>query len=343
LTILHFGIGICNREEKKNFFMMNYPVHDDGVNAQPTTKSSSSKLIICAAVSLSIFLSIAIVGIGLGVGFGIGLRNKWKVDSSTSESNVLSAPIVNCTYINSLTCGCTATKPRFLSPRIVNGNTAVAHSWPWTVVLYYKNAQLCDGFLVTYQHVITAAHCVSSLTKTSLQIYAGVHSLSSSTDKQIRDVSQIKIHPDYSITTLLNDIAILKLSSSLIPTTNVGLCCLSSDISLPIQNEPAVIVGWGRTSPIDVLSISDTLQQTVIKIQDSSTCHSNSNLYRQFCASYASSDSCQGDSGGPLMTNVNNLWTCTGIVSYGTGCGAGGYYTRVSYYKSFIDNAIATL
>jgi secreted trypsin-like serine protease len=319
---------------------MEHPVHNSPVVVQPTTKSSSSKWIICFVVSIVILISVVIIGIGLGVGLGIGLRNKSK-DSSSSINNVLSAPIVNCTYINSSTCGCAVTKPTFLSSRIINGYTTVSHSWPWIVVLYYKNAQFCDGFLVTYQHVITAAHCVFGLTRTSLQIYAGIHSLSSSNDRQIRDVSQIKIHPNFSITTLLNDIAILKLSTSLITTKTVGLCCLSSNTSLPIENEPAVIVGWGRTREKDKSSLSDTLQQTVVEIQDSSICNANSD--RQFCAGYGSNDACQGDSGSPLMTNVNNLWTCTGIVSYGVGCGNGGYYTRVSYYQSFIDNAILTM
>jgi transmembrane serine protease 2 len=321
---------------------MNYPVYNNS-HAQPAAKSSSLKLIICAVVSILILVSVIIIGIGLGVGLGIGLRNKSK-SSSSSVTRVLLTPTVNCTYINSSTCGCAVTKPTFLSSRIINGYTAIAHSWPWAVVIYYDNQRICGGFLITYQHVITAAHCVYHLTtKKSVQIYAGVHSLSSSTDGQIRDVSQMEIHPDFSINTFLNDIAILKLSASLIPATNVGLCCLSSDISLPIQNELAVIVGWGRIR-VDSSSLPDTLQQAVVKIQGSSSeCNANSNLDRQFCAGYESSDTCQGDSGGPLMTIVNNLWTCTGIVSFGIGCGNGGYYTRVSYYQSFIDNAILTL
>jgi len=323
---------------------MNYPVHNNSHgHAQPAAKSSSLKLIICAVVCILILVSVVIIGISLGVGLGIGLRNKSK-SSSSSVTRVLLTPTVNCTYINSSTCGCAVTKPTFLSSRIINGYTAIAHSWPWTVVIYYDNQRICGGFLITYQHVITAAHCVYHLpTKKSVRIYAGAHSLSSSTDVQIRDVSQMEIHPDFSINTFLNDIAILKLSASLIPATNVGLCCLSSDISLPIQNELAVIVGWGRIR-VDSSSLPDTLQQAVVKIQGSSSaCNANSNLDRQFCAGYGSSDACQGDSGGPLMTIVNNLWTCTGIVSYGVGCGNGGYYTRVSYYQSFIDNAILTL
>ncbi len=59
----------------------------------------------------------------------------------------------------------------------------------------------------------------------------------------------------------------------------------------------------------------------------------------QFCAGCDISETCQGDNGGPLMANVNNLWTCTGIVSYGKSCGHSDYYTWVSYYRSCIDDS----
>lgn len=336
---LYFFRGIRTNSEGKYFFTMIYPVTN--VIEQPEAKSSSTKLIICAAVCIALVITVVIVGVGLGVGLGIGLRKKSNDNTSSSSGNtILAAPIVNCIYNNTFTCGCAAAKPTFLSSRIVNGYKAVAYSWPWTVLLYENNGLVCGGFLVTYEHVITAAHCVSGRRINSLKIYAGIHLRLSSTDRQIRSVMNINSHPDYSSTTFLNDIAILKLTSPFMKTTAIGLCCLPFDLSLPRQNEAAVIVGWGRTREGDISSLPDALQQTVVKIQP---CNPNLSSTQQFCAAYGTSDACQGDSGGPLLTNVNNLWTCTGIVSYGSGCSHGGYYTRVSYYRSFIDNAILSM
>jgi hypothetical protein len=41
------------------------------------------------------------------------------------------------------------------------------------------------------------------------------------------------------------------------------------------------------------------------------------------------------------MTSVNNSWTCTGIVDFGSGCGANAYYARVSAFQSFINGVVS--
>ncbi|UJR22288.1 hypothetical protein I4U23_025346 [Adineta vaga] len=310
------------------------------VISQPLPPKTNWKLWGGIIACVVLLLTIGAIAIALGVGLGIGLKKS--SDSSSSSTSALSAPSVTCTYGGSATCGCAAIQPSFSSARIINGYSAVANSWPWTVILYYNNAQRCGGFLVTYQHVVTAAHCVIGLSTSSLKIIAGVHSLSSSPYAQTRTVSAMQVHTGYDSSTFKNDIAVLKLSSNLTTNNYVGLCCLTSDTSLPSVGQNAVIVGWGTTSTSSTV-IPDTLQQAVIQIKTSSLCGTTSYTDLQFCAGYTNTDSCQGDSGGPLMTAVNNSWTCTGIVSSGTGCAGNGYYTRVSYYRSFIDSNIATL
>lgn len=44
--------------------------------------------------------------------------------------------------------------------RVVNGNEAPPHSWPWQVSIRYKeHGHICGGALITAQWVLTAAHC----------------------------------------------------------------------------------------------------------------------------------------------------------------------------------------
>ena len=50
--------------------------------------------------------------------------------------------------------------------RIVAGESAIPHSWPWQVELLIKDEASgqfifkCGGTLITPFHIVTAAHCV---------------------------------------------------------------------------------------------------------------------------------------------------------------------------------------
>lgn len=310
--------------------------------AATSSSSSKTKIIICSIICVVVCLVfLCLVAIGLGVGLGLGLKK-----SSTS----LQIVTANCDY-GSSTCGCAAVKPTFASTKIVNGHQATAHSWPWVVALYYNNQFFCDGFLAQdYSIVITAAHCLteSGFNINNVRVYAGLNSRASLSEGQVLTASKYMVHPNYVFgsSNNLNDIAVLKLSSTFTKNDNVGLCCLpAGSTQLPNQGDFAVIVGWGETAYGDTSTLSNVLRQAEIQVQGtkSAYCDVTSTSSAQFCAGYETRDSCQGDSGGPLMTVVNNLWTCTGIVSYGYQCGTYSYYTRVSYYRSFIDNAISQL
>ena len=51
--------------------------------------------------------------------------------------------------------------------------------------------------------------------------------------------------------------------------------------------------------------------------------------------------SIQGDSGGPFIVadpNRAGRYTLAGLTSWGIGCGAGGVYTRVSAFRSWVES-----
>jgi len=323
---------------------MQYPVPAYGVVA-PVAKTSTTKIIVIIVSIIVVgVLILGAIGIGLGVGLGVGLSkrndgssNSGSGSSATTAYSILAAPTVTCTYGGSSTCGCSATQPTFATPRIYQGYNAVSNSWPWVVALYIDNGNIfCGGFLVTYQHVVTAAHCVYSQSASGITVYAGVEQLSQRSSDQSRGVSAINVNTGYSTSEVVNDIAVLTLQSAFSQTSTVGLCCLSSDSSLPSVGENAAIVGWGETS--GSTSLSDTLQQAVIQIQTFSSCPSGVTSSTQICAGYDGTNACNGDSGSPLMTSVNNSWTCTGLVSNSVACGSNTVYTRVTAFSSFISS-----
>lgn len=253
----------------------------------------------------------------------------------------------------SATCGCSANSATLT--RIVGGEPAAASTWGWAVSIRnrYTGSHFCGGSIISDTHILTAAHCTIDSFASTLRVYAGTTSSSSSAG-QVRSVSKITNHPSYSSSTYRNDIAILKLSSPLdLNALGVDLVCLpdgSTSGEYPPANIDLVAVGWGVTSQGSNI-VSPYLQQvTVQSVSSTSSYCRNSGVVdssTQMCAGVmpaGGKDTCQGDSGGPLlMFTSNNVWEQVGITSSGDGCAQAnrpGIYTRVSAYKSWIDSTM---
>jgi elastase-2 len=308
---------------------MNYASPAYGPAPVIAAKAGISKgVIIAIAVVIGIVVFLGAVAIALGVGLGVGLHR------NDGSSSTLSAPTVSCN--SSASCGCPQTSPTF-SSRIIGGNTATANSWPWMVALYIGSSRVCGGFLITKQHVVTAANCVYNINQTTITAYVGIAKLSEKTSGQVFNITNVAIYGGYTSTSTGNDIAVLKLGANATLSSNVGLCCYINDTSVPAVNDHAVVVGWGEVSLIS--PPSDSLRQAVVQVKSASTCGLSSDVSR-FCAGYGGTSVCPSDNGGPLMTATNNAWTCSGIVTGGaTACYSTGTYTRVGYYYNFVYNA----
>jgi secreted trypsin-like serine protease len=67
-------------------------------------------------------------------------------------------------------------------------------------IIYKYGQSFCGGFLVGYQYVVTAAHCVNGRSTSVLTVYAGIQPLSQrNTTGQSRNVSIITVHPSYTV------------------------------------------------------------------------------------------------------------------------------------------------
>lgn len=54
--------------------------------------------------------------------------------------------------------------------RIVGGNVASAHEYPWTVGLTRAGKLYCGGSLISNQYVLTAAHCVNGMEPNEIRV-----------------------------------------------------------------------------------------------------------------------------------------------------------------------------
>jgi secreted trypsin-like serine protease len=125
----------------------------------------------------------------------------------------------------SLSCGCSTNSA--VVTRIVGGEAASSSTWSWAVSVSIANTYLCGGSILSSSWVATAAHCVNGYSASQVTIYAGSTTPISGTQSSVG--SKLVVNPNYSTTTYVNDIALLKLATPLsLSDPAVSTICLPS-------------------------------------------------------------------------------------------------------------------
>ncbi|CAF1122811.1 unnamed protein product [Rotaria sp. Silwood1] len=281
------------------------------------------------------------------------------ITTTTTTTTTTGRPIpFNCN--TSYSCGCSPIPvvfhdgPVFSSRlhnqgRIVGGETAQAHSWPWIVSIRALLGHTCGGSLINNEWVLTAAHCPLLMIA---EVHIGVHDRLSASP-QIRKVAKVIQHPNFSADSrFINDIALLRLSSPVdltVSDNRAGITCLppqSADLNYPEAGKLLAVAGWGRLTENGTLPRELQQVRVMALTNDDPRCIRTSyDKERQFCAMVdgGGKDSCQGDSGGPIHQWLGDHWEQVGIVSFGIGCALEnqpGIYTRLSMYHDWIQATI---
>ncbi|EZA62510.1 hypothetical protein DMN91_005750 [Ooceraea biroi] len=243
---------------------------------------------------------------------------------------------------------------------VVGGTEANTGEFPHMVALGRRNTDetfilMCGGTLISHSWVLSAAHCTygpnggpTDARIGSLRLTGDEPGITVAIDNAIR-------HPSYKPPALYDDIALVKLATSVTFSTLIRPACLYQQYdSVPTQ---AWVTGWGSTEFGG--NQNDQLLKAQLTIVNNLACtiwHNTSSeaphgiTPRMICAGDPQGgwikDSCQGDSGGPLQViHPRNqcLFQVIGITSFGRGCAnvnSPGIYTRVSHYLPWIENIV---
>ncbi|KAJ3593854.1 hypothetical protein NHX12_006188 [Muraenolepis orangiensis] len=246
-------------------------------------------------------------------------------------------------------CGSPAISPKVTGyARIVNGEEAVPHSWPWQVSLQQSNGfHFCGGSLINENWVVTAAHCN---VRTYHRVIVGEHDKGrmSSEKVQILKPVQVFTHPEWNSRTINNDISLIKLATPAILGTNVSPVCLAGTSDVFAPGMKCVTSGWGLTR-YNAPNTPNKLQQAALPLMSNEQCKRSwggsmiSDV--MICAGASGATSCMGDSGGPLVCEKDNMWNLVGIVSWGSSrCSTStpAVYARVTELRSWVDRTLAT-
>ncbi|KAM9328428.1 trypsin-2-like [Pholidichthys leucotaenia] len=235
---------------------------------------------------------------------------------------------------------------RFFDPeegmetRILGGQEAWAHSWPWQVSLQFTSTPACGGAIIGPLWVISAAHCFKRHRKASLwTVMAGKHDLDKLDEpqQQLVGVSVIILHQSYNTLTKENDLALLKLVQPL----HFNQFIRPIDIwmtPLPVLSM-CTITGWGSTQENGPrVHRLQEVNVTILPSEDCSHYYPGRIRPSMFCAGRKEGgiDACQGDSGGPLSCFNGTKYELAGLVSWGIGCGwpkRPGVYTRLQVIR----------
>merc|ERR1712214_273815 len=93
--------------------------------------------------------------------------------------------------------------------RIIGGEEAPKHEFPWQVSLKSLGSHICGGSIVNRNQVITAAHCCEGQLAAFDRIIAGAHDRNLEAGHQSRGIDSMEFHESWNNPAFDHDICLV--------------------------------------------------------------------------------------------------------------------------------------
>lgn len=190
-----------------------------------------------------------------------------------------------------------------------------------TVALAGRNGQVfCTGTLIDSNYVVSAGHCLKNF---GGQLYIGFGR--DRNEFNFVAASSFRVHPQYTgdfSTGLPADISVIRLDSP----APAGYSPVKIFDGALNPGTEIVLAGFGQTES----GSSGRLLYTSVDLESLES--------DELVVNKAGTGACYGDSGGPAYVSIGGTLSLVGATSRGeAGCRGAAVYTRVSYYKSWLE------
>ncbi|XP_040079470.1 plasma kallikrein-like [Ixodes scapularis] len=149
-------------------------------------------------------------------------------------------------------CGLVTTTPgSVISERILNGTNATPGAWPWMVEIVDLFGHRCGGALISSQHVLTSAHCLTRIPMDLFRVLLGSYSRQQTEKEGLKEeIDSICMYSQFVKDKFETDIAIITLKRPVESSETIKPVCLPDIDENPDCDVPMYVAGWGYTEPL---------------------------------------------------------------------------------------------